>query len=190
MMSRRDSARASDLARGAAAGLVGTAAMTAALAAAKVFGGLPGETPPRKVARRAKEAAGLADDLPGPAFELAWVTEHFAYGAVAGAAYPVARKALPRSPVLSGATFGLAVWATSYAGWLPLTGLHPGPWRDSNRRQATMIAAHIVYGVTTALALNWMKPDRLSADGRGRRPGGRFRTGSQRSRAAGVFSHS
>ena len=143
-----------DVLRGGLAGLAGTAAMTAAMAAARVAGLTAGELPPRTVARRAEEAAGVLHDLPGPAFEASWIAQHFAYGAAGGAAYALARRRFPGGdPLLAGGAFGVALWAVGYLGWLPLAGLHPPAHREPGRRVATEIATHLIYGATTALIL-------------------------------------
>src|SRR4051812_26022815 len=109
-----------DVVRGAVAGLVGTAAMSAAMAVAKAAGLLPGESPPRRVGRNSQEAVGVRDDLPQGAFEATWVVQHFAYGAAAGVAYEMAWKRLRlRDPIPAGPLYGAALWAFGYVGWLP-----------------------------------------------------------------------
>ena len=49
---------------------------------------------------------------------------HFAFGGTAGAVYGLLAPHLPLHPVLNGVAFGLGVWASSYLGWLPATGLY------------------------------------------------------------------
>jgi hypothetical protein len=164
-----------DVVRGAMAGLVGTAAMSAAMAAARAAGTMAGEPPPRKVARRAEEAVGVREALSRPAFEASWIAQHVAYGTAAGAAYALARRKVDLGgPVLSGALYGVALWAFGYAGWLPLVGLHPPPSREPRRRVGTEIVTHLVYGVTTALVHEAAGP--LSRrDGSGTSPAMRIR---------------
>lgn len=55
-----------------------------------------------------------------------------------------------RQTTLGGASFGLAVWASNYAGWLPKAGLMPKPRHDRPGRPTSMIAAHVAYGATLA----------------------------------------
>lgn len=137
--------------RGMIAGLAGTAAMSATMVADLAFGWMRGELPPRKVGRRFLEAVGLDDDLSWPEFEASWVTQHVAYGAAAGVAYELMQEKLRlREPVPSGPLFGAAVWAGSYAGWLPVSGLYPPPTRDRTERIAMMIVHHLVYGTTVS----------------------------------------
>jgi hypothetical protein len=64
-------------------------------------------------------------------------------------------------PALSGAGFGVAVWAGSYSGRLPAAGILSPATRHPPRRNALMIAAHVVRGATAGLVV-----DKLSDDGR------------------------
>lgn len=48
---------------------------------------------------------------------------------------------------------GAAIWAGSYFGWVPALGILTPASEHPRRRNALMIAAHIVWGATTALAL-------------------------------------
>jgi hypothetical protein len=132
--------------------------MTVALAADRIAGGLRGELPPRKVARRAEETVGVRQRLSRPAFEASWIAQHFAYGAAAGVGYELAWRRLKLvEPVPSGPAFGLVLWAFGYAGWLPMTGLYPPPTEDSPRRVAGLIVHHLVYGTTVAMAASLLR---------------------------------
>lgn len=151
--------------RGAVAGLAGTAAMSAAVAVAKAAGLMPGEAPPREVARNFEEAVGVRDELPPAAFEASWVGQHFAYGAAVGVAYALVRGRLRLpEPVPAGPLFGAALWAFGYAGWLPATGLYPPPSAEPRCRVGTLIVAHLVYGTAMAAVSRVLDPgaDRLA----------------------------
>ncbi len=144
--------------RGALGGLVGTAAMSAAMAADRALGWMTGEVPPRKIARRAEEAVGIAQHLPRPAFEASWVVQHFAYGAAAGAVYEcLGRKAGRREPMPAGPAYGAAVWAASYGGAMPLVGLYPPPWDDRRERIVMIFVHHLVYGTALAATCRWLR---------------------------------
>jgi hypothetical protein len=141
------------LTRGAAAGAVATAAMSAVMLAAG-RAGLMGRQPPEAIVRRAGALTGgeprgrLADALAALA--------HLAFGVGTGAMYAL----LPRTtrPVLRGVVVGEAVYAVSYAGWVPALGALPRPDRDRSPRQASMAAAHVVYGaVLGALDDRWRR---------------------------------
>jgi hypothetical protein len=137
--------------RGAVGGLAGTAAMSATMALDRAVGLMSGEVPPRKVGRRAEEAVGVARHLSAPEFEASWVALHFAFGAVAGAAYELARSKVPaREPIPAGPLYGAALFAASYGGWVPMAGLYPAPWQDRPGRWGMTLVHHLVYG--TALA--------------------------------------
>ncbi len=141
------------LTRGATAGTVATAAMSALMLAAG-RAGLMGRQPPEAIVRRAGQLAAteprgrLADALASAA--------HLAFGAGTGAAYAL----LPPAgrPVVRGVAAGTAVYAVSYAGWVPALGALPTAGDDRTPRQAAMLAAHVVYGaVLGALDDRWRR---------------------------------
>ena len=136
---------------GALAGIAGTFTMTAAahamhrrLPAAERYplppreiieGGLPG------VAKRSLEERGR---------QTTTLAAHFGYGAATGALYALVA---PRSGVLPGAAYGVLIWAVSYLGIMPgLRILRPAQ-EHPLRRNALMIAAHLVWGSTMATTL-------------------------------------
>lgn len=157
---------------GALAGLAATAPMS--LAMKLMHEQLPEHEqyplPPRAVTMEIAEEAGVKEELDESEREgLTWAS-HFAYGAACGAAYaPLARMSgLP--PVVSGAAFGVAVWAGSYLGWLPAAGVLRPATEHPPRRTALMIAAHLVWGVAAGVLLESLTgDDDQDGDGRGRR---------------------
>ena len=129
------------LTRGAAAGTVATAAMSALmLAAGRV--GLVGRQPPEAIVRRA--GALTAAEPRGRLADALAVVAHLGFGAGTGAAYALLPR--PAHPVLRGMAVGEAVYAVSYAGWVPALGALPHATRDRTTRQAVMVTAHLVYG--------------------------------------------
>ena len=150
---------------GALAGLAATGPMT--LAMKLMHEQLPREEryplPPRQVTEGLAEKAGVNGRLDEEEREAATWASHFAYGAACGALYgAVAGERVDGHPLLAGAGFGLAVWAGSYLGWLPAAGVLSSATEHPARRNALMIAAHVVWGATTGAAV-----ERLS-DGRAR----------------------
>jgi len=128
---------------GAVAGFVATAPMTLfmELASGKEVEERDGEPlSPREITDR---ALGAANETSRRVFT---VLSHFGFGTSNAALFPVLARAAGLPPVAGGIGYGLAVWAGSYLGWLPAVGLHPPATRDSPRRQAVMIAAHVVWG--------------------------------------------
>lgn len=142
--------------KGFFAGISGTVAMTLALrrvfprvlprAAARPFlpdlvtGGME-----RKLTGRRR--------LPPHTRRVATMPAHYAYGAGAGLAYGLLRAAAAGAPpAVLGSVWGLAVWAASYQGWLPATGVTPATTDRPPAERIAPIAAHVVYGLATAYA--------------------------------------
>lgn len=136
---------------GSLAGLVGTAAMSLVIAAGRATR-LFWTPPPKLITANVERRAGVRQKLPRPAFDASWIAAHLGYGMASGALYSLLRSLLPASPVAAGLLYGGAVWSVSYLGLMPSLGLYPWPEDDSRSRMAVMIAAHAVYGVTTAEA--------------------------------------
>jgi hypothetical protein len=65
------------LARGAAAGLVGTALMTAAMLPLKKASMSPGKVAPRQITDKFLTKLGLRDHLSPTAFKASWMALHF-----------------------------------------------------------------------------------------------------------------
>jgi hypothetical protein len=146
----------SGLARGAAAGALGTVSMSIVMLAAQRLG-LMGRQPPSRIAEAALESD---DDDKHPDRTLVkalGVVSHFAFGAAAGAGYGAV--AGRRAGPLSGVAYGLLIWAVSYAGWIPKIGIMPPPSKDRPSRPWAMILAHAVYGFNLgANTRAWNKP--------------------------------
>ncbi len=134
---------------GAVAGVVATLPMSAVMFAAKKAG-LMGEYPPQLVAQKALAVAG-AQPSEGEKTTAA-VAAHLGFGAVAGALFgPLYRRTQSLAPpVVLGIGYGLAVYAASYAGWIPAADIMPAPPDDRPGRQPSMIVAHVVFGAALA----------------------------------------
>ncbi len=147
---------------GALAGLAATAPMT--LAMKLMHERLPREEqyplPPRQVTEGIAEKAGVNEHMGEEEREAATWVSHFAYGAACGALYGALAGERPdRHPVVAGAGFGAAVWAGSYLGWLPAAGILSPATEHPARRNALMVAAHLVWGATAAAALAGLAGD-------------------------------
>ena len=138
---------------GTVAGLAATAPMTGVMLALHRV--LPAREryplPPRQITMRVAEAVGVKQELGEPGREAATAVSHFGYGATAGALYGLLAPHIPGPPLVKGIGFGLAVWTGSYLGWLPAAGILPPATREPARRNALMIAAHVVWGAATGL---------------------------------------
>ena len=144
---------------GAVAGLLATAPMT--LAMNRMHGHLPAHErqplPPRRITMRALRKLGAKEHLDEPQKHGATLLAHYGYGTAAGALFgPVAPRRRVES-VVGGVGYGLLVWAGSYFGLLPALGLHPPATRDATRRNALMIAAHVVWGATLGALAHELK---------------------------------
>jgi hypothetical protein len=135
---------------GAIAGVVGTMAMTSAMR--RMHEKLPPEEryplTPREIIDSTSEQAGVP--LDSEVAKDVTTAAHFAYGAASGALLGVANVML--GP-MSGGTAGVGVWLASYMGWIPGAGILKPATGHPPRRNLLMLAAHVVWGVTTAKAM-------------------------------------
>ena len=134
------------IAEGAIAGLVATAAMSGAMVLAQRVG-LMGKLPPKKLTQRMLGAFGV--NLDRTSTDVLATVAHFAFGATAGAMFSLGwrpRHAHRFAAPLVGSTFGTLIWLGSYAGWIPALGLMPAPHHDRPGRPTSMVLAHIVFG--------------------------------------------
>jgi uncharacterized membrane protein YagU involved in acid resistance len=104
--------------------------------------------PPRQITMKLAEEAGLKRHMSEEERTVATVASHLAYGAGAGAVYGMLAARTPGHPALKGAGFGLLLWAVSYLGWLQATHVLKSATQHPARRNALMIAAHLVWGIT------------------------------------------
>ena len=128
-----------DVVRGAVAGTVATAAMSALMLALR---DRMGEQPPDAIVKSAAHAV-CARPTESEADGMA-VVAHVGFGASVGAAYALLPRVGP--PAARGVATALAVYAASYQGWVPALGILPRATRDKPGRPRVMIAAHVVYG--------------------------------------------
>jgi len=104
--------------------------------------------PPRELTQnllQKVEADALLDEE--QRVELSLVS-HFGYGALAGALYPYTRQRVEH-PLVYGSSYGVAIWAASYFGWIPALQILPPPHRQPANRRRLMIVAHLVWGAGT-----------------------------------------
>jgi hypothetical protein len=90
---------------------------------------------------------------------------HFAYGALTGALYAV----LPRNRA-PGVIYGPLVWAASYFGWIPASGVLRPAHHHPLRRNALMILAHAVWGAALSAGLDELDKAAEHGFGQGPRP--------------------
>jgi uncharacterized membrane protein YagU involved in acid resistance len=141
---------------GAAAGLAATVPMTAAMEAMHRL--LPEHErhplPPRQIVDNTVDQSPAAGALDEDEREKTALAAHFAFGAAAGAVYGMfSTRWCRRHPFLSGVSYGLTVWATQYLGVLPSVGVLSSAEHHPPRRNALMIAAHVVWGAALGAML-------------------------------------
>ena len=155
------------VARGIAAGIVGTGFMTLAQTLpAKLQssdGGSPDEqsdqpqgqqdpweqaSAPAKVAKRISEGVFHHDVSPQRIPLLTHAT-HWGYGTGWGAVYGIAHGSAHAAPLRRGLLFGTAVWAMSYVQLVPM-GLYEPPWKYAPEEIAMEVGYHLAYGVGVA----------------------------------------
>ena len=160
---RRETTPLGAVGRGLAAGLIGTACMTAwqevaaRLKRRHAKAGAGGDEPadpwehapaPAQLLKRSVE--GVAQVEVGPErIPLFTNVMHWGYGIGLGAVYGLVHETFHPKPTLHGPAFGLSVWAQSYATLVPL-GLYEPPWHYPAKTIAKDISYHLVYGAGTA----------------------------------------
>jgi uncharacterized membrane protein YagU involved in acid resistance len=150
-----------DALAGAAAGVLGTGAMTV-LMEPGLAGRLPrryrpSEFVPRQIVEWAEARAGRPDALSERGERRAAALAHLGYGAAMGAAYALLRRRWDALPAAgAGAAWGALVWAFGYEGWMPAAGVRPATTDHPPEQWPLPVANHLVYGVTTALAFERM----------------------------------
>src|SRR5581483_12459158 len=151
-----------NVALGAAAGLVGTIAIQALLKANQKIA--PTSIPPVRqdpgefMVNKAESLMPLQarEKVPDVVESIAAKSLALGYGLTFGALY-VAFRPKDTRVLLDGLVLGLVAWATSYLGWLPVLGLMPPVWKQRPAQIIAPIATHLVYGVATASAYDWLE---------------------------------
>jgi uncharacterized membrane protein YagU involved in acid resistance len=144
-----------DITKGIFCGLIATIPMTVVMNS--LFRKLPKREkyplPPRHITMNLSDAVGIKDLLnEDEKRELTYLC-HFGYGATVGGIYGLLKDRLAGNSVSKGVAFGLSVWAVSYLGLLPLSGLLTSAKHFPVRRNSLMISAHVVWGGTLGLMM-------------------------------------
>jgi uncharacterized membrane protein YagU involved in acid resistance len=137
---------------GALGGVAGTVAMTAAmrLMHRRLAEDERYALPPREIIESMAAPAGTHRRVDEGELQDLTLGAHFAYGAATGAVYGLVR---PDGGLADGTGYGLLVWAASYLGWIPGLAILEPATRHPLRRNGLMLAAHLVWGATTALTI-------------------------------------
>ncbi len=135
------------LAKGMIAGMIGGLVATAAKSAGERF--FPprthGEPEPPEVLAEKIAGHSLTQRQKAVAAE----SIHWAFGALAGAAYGGLAEFYPAATQKEGASFGLALATLTHENALPAMGLSADHDHQTTREHTSEIATHVVYGVVT-----------------------------------------
>jgi hypothetical protein len=147
------------IARGVAAGVLGTAVMTGAQLAVRLLRHQDLGTPvprtwadapaPAKVAKKAAEALGEGRRVTKQDVPLVTNLMHWAYGTAWGLAYGLATRRAEPGPVAGGLTLGIGIWAASYVELVPL-GIYKPPWEYPASELSLDLGYHLAYGLAVA----------------------------------------
>jgi uncharacterized membrane protein YagU involved in acid resistance len=152
-MNDQKTAVSSALIIGALAGLAATVPMT--LFMNQMHQQLPAREryplPPSEIVEELTEQAGIDGYIDQPEHIALTLLAHFGYGAATGALYAPLAQAFHPPSIIGGAAFGLGVWSASYLGLLPAFGVLRPATEHPARRNALMIGAHVVWGVSLGL---------------------------------------
>lgn len=134
--------------------MIATLAMSALMYGEQKLG-LLGRAPPRHIIEHALARLGIRRHVSSPARAGLTALTHLGFGATQGAIYALLqdfasqRFAKVKAPsITTSVPFALAVWAASYAGWIPALNILPKPRNDRPGRPTSMVLAHILYGAT------------------------------------------
>ena len=120
-------------------------------------------TPPQATKSRLTRLAGVNPDS-GGAHHLLDSLIHLGVGGAGGAVFGSLMRPGRRPSATAGALFGAAVWAVAFGVLAPALGITRSPLRASAGENAVNLAAHLLYGVGTAVVAGELN---LQAAGRG-----------------------
>ena len=140
---------------GAAAGVAATVPMTIVMETLheRLQGEVQRPLPPREIAEAIAVKFGVHGDLSERDMQNLTLAFHVGYAALTGAVFSTIAPRRVATGAVSGALFGLGVWATSYVGWLPVSGVRQPITYDPVARTGLMIAAHLAWGAAAGLIL-------------------------------------
>ncbi|HTI41399.1 MAG TPA: hypothetical protein VL693_06205 [Vicinamibacterales bacterium] len=140
---------------GAAAGVAATIPMTMVMETLheRLTGEVPRPLPPREIAEGLAVKFGVRRDLSELDMQNLTLALHVGYAAMTGAILSTMAPSKVGAGAAVGALFGLGVWATSYLGWLPVSGVRQPVTYDPVARTGLMVAAHLAWGATAGVIL-------------------------------------
>jgi uncharacterized membrane protein YagU involved in acid resistance len=149
-MRRRHHSPLGAVARGLAAGVVGTAVMTAAQTAYYKANDMEGSSTPGEVAKRITEGV-LQREFPDERMQTATSAMHWLYGTSWGVPYGLWAGTVHPGVLRGMLAATLMVWGAAQV-QLPAMKLAPPPWKYSPSSLATDVGFHSTWAAGTALA--------------------------------------
>ncbi len=144
-----------DLATGAFAGVVGTAAMTIAQGAEFVLTDAEPSSSPAQIVDLLKRTAGQGR-LKRKQRRAANQAMHWLYGTSWGIPYGIVAGHTKVAPEVTGPVFGLLVWGAALA-HEPALGLADVPWKRSLESLASEAFFHLIYGIGAGAAVRALR---------------------------------
>jgi uncharacterized membrane protein YagU involved in acid resistance len=137
------------IAQGSIGGASGAGCMTAVRMVARRIGWIDA-TPPQAMRDWLGERVGQPDGA--GTRQVVDAIVHLGVGVGGGMAYGALMSLKPPRAILpSGPLFGLGVWALGFGVVAPVLGITRSPRRGTWRETGVNVAAHLVYGIVTAL---------------------------------------
>jgi Protein of unknown function (DUF1440) len=149
----------SDLVHGALAGVIGAACMTPLRLGARRLGLVDKMTPQaieESLAARMRLGHGARPEAHHTADQLL----HLGFGATLGVLYAVPTGRSRQHTVARGLVFGALAWALGAGVVVPLLRAARPPWKARATENLVNVAAHLLYGVTTALVVEELSSQR------------------------------
>ena len=155
----RTQSRFRNLIKGAVAGLLATFPMTLFMRTAWRM--LPPQEkyplPPRQLTNRLVQELEPPVRLNQDRLTALTYLLHFLFGAATGALYGVLEDRVPLHDDTKGPLMGMAVWAGSYLGWIPLLRMLPPATRHPWQRNVLMIVTHLIWGLALGTFTRMLK---------------------------------
>jgi uncharacterized membrane protein YagU involved in acid resistance len=148
-----------DLTYGAMAGAIGAACMTPLRLTARRLG-LVEKMTPQAIEESLAARLGLGHRASAEAHHVMDQLLHLGFGAVLGIAYALTHRRRRRSVASRGALFGLFAWGAGAGVVVPLLRAARPPWRARASENLVNAAAHLVFGLTTALVADELSSQR------------------------------
>jgi uncharacterized membrane protein YagU involved in acid resistance len=118
--------------------------------------------PPSQIVSKVAHEVGLRKHIDKDEHIALTLLAHFGYGAGTGAVYAPLLSRAPLPAAIKGILFGMCVWAASYLGLLPGLGILRPATEHPARRNALMIAAHVVWGAVLGAVTERLRPQEES----------------------------